>query len=1256
MVERIVLAQFDIDSRLLEEKIAQNQTKIDLLNGEIRDTRKAIKEYQDQAKLAAGVIESNNSIQEKANQELAQGIITQEQYNAIITDTSQIIRQNELELANLLQAEREQQVQLVNYRTDLRNVNDENRELNNLLRSGRTEVQGNEGAYREMSQQLSATRIEANNLGAEMRRLEREGQQNTEEYRNVSRQWQDASGRARELHEQLLELDRATGDNRRNVGNYSESIKDAFSEISVGFGMLLTGGFTAGMAKIKDGLKAVKEGLIAIKAEMIANPLLTLAVVMAASAIGIYQGVKALFEYNIEVSKLNKEIEGLTNLTGSAVDRLREYGTAIEKVFGKDVKDSISELNSLMKAFGLTSKQAFDLYNEGLAKGGAVNTEFGDSIKEYGILFAQNGYSAKEFINLLNAGIDLDVYTDKLPDAIKEAGLALNEQNKATRDALINAFGQSFTDDLLKGIRNGSITIKDAVDQIATQAQKVGLNTQQIAQLNADVFKGAGEDAGGLVKIIEAVNLANNKEAQSLTESQKSTVALTEATAELEKAKTEAFKSDQIINFTKGFELAWTRIKTVFVQLVGGIVDAVLWFDRLIGTSESINKVMDELAKQGKSIKEALSALDGVIEDLVDALGLTDTKAGSLIKTFLQALNPINIIKGAIVILTATIRTFAAVIDNSRVLITTFALTAKELFNEVIAVANDLKNLDFSAALNRLKSFSISKELAEARKEAEKIVALNKVKRNDNEQVSITGQKIKGNDKDTGASADAAAKAASERQKLLDKQRKEEEAARKKAEAALEAAAKQDLANSKERANVAIQATQAELAEYIAMNAEKLKSDKRLTQEKVNEMQRYLESVREKSQIANELEKQQKIQSLNDQIEAIKGVSQQELEQKKNLVAQKEVVEKEYATKELIINNDTNDKRKELDKKFLEEKAQASNLARALEFQQQITDLETKGATEYEMQKAQLDQQLEQRLASFLEENELKRGLDQENYDLNAEIEAQRRDIENQLALTQDEVKKQNLQNLLASLNLIQQDYANKDVKIAEAKETAKMNAFAGVAAGISQILGKQTVLAKTAAIAEASINTYVGASKALSQGGIWGIIQGAAIIAAGLANVASITGIETGGIAAGFNSIASSAGSMVAKKAADGMLIGPSHANGGIPINTPGGMIEAEGGEVIINKRSSAMYRNVLSQINQLGGGVKFASGGVVGNLSSLSTVQNNFKSIIDMDAMRQIVGEAVLEGSMLGTQAGSQMGIVELSNNREIQNGANF
>jgi len=50
------------------------------------------------------------------------------------------------------------------------------------------------------------------------------------------------------------------------------------------------------------------------------------------------------------------------------------------------------------------------------------------------------------------------------------------------------------------------------------------------------------------------------------------------------------------------------------------------------------------------------------------------------------------------------------------------------------------------------------------------------------------------------------------------------------------------------------------------------------------------------------------------------------------------------------------------------------------------------------------------------------------------------------------------------------------------------------------------------------------------------------------------------------------------------GLLFGPSHENGGIPLGNTG--VFAEGGEVVINRNSSTNYRGLLSEINMAQGG----------------------------------------------------------------------
>lgn len=62
------------------------------------------------------------------------------------------------------------------------------------------------------------------------------------------------------------------------------------------------------------------------------------------------------------------------------------------------------------------------------------------------------------------------------------------------------------------------------------------------------------------------------------------------------------------------------------------------------------------------------------------------------------------------------------------------------------------------------------------------------------------------------------------------------------------------------------------------------------------------------------------------------------------------------------------------------------------------------------------------------------------------------------------------------------------------------------------------------------------------------------------------------------------------------GMFVGNSHANGGVKFAVGGRIMEAEGGEAIINKRSTAKFKPILSAINSYNGnGVKFADGGLI-------------------------------------------------------------
>ena len=69
------------------------------------------------------------------------------------------------------------------------------------------------------------------------------------------------------------------------------------------------------------------------------------------------------------------------------------------------------------------------------------------------------------------------------------------------------------------------------------------------------------------------------------------------------------------------------------------------------------------------------------------------------------------------------------------------------------------------------------------------------------------------------------------------------------------------------------------------------------------------------------------------------------------------------------------------------------------------------------------------------------------------------------------------------------------------------------------------------------------------------------------------------------------------------GMVHGNSHSQGGEKFAVGGRVVELEGGEAVINKRSTSMFRSQLSAMNYAGGGVSFADGGVTNTPSFAQT-----------------------------------------------------
>lgn len=304
-------------------------------------------------------------------------------------------------------------------------------------------------------------------------------------------------------------------------------------------------------------------------------------ILAVAAAIGT--AAKGWFDYNSQIIETRKLTEGITGETGKVAQEIRSQALAIEEVTGASIKNTLQASKVAVTNFAIDYKGALDVIGTGLVDAGNKQDEFLESLNEYGVFFGQAGFTYQEFANIINSGIDLGIYNDKLPDAIKEFSISVNEQTKASKEALENAFGKSFTKDLLGGIKAGTITASEGLRLISNEAERIGLNTQQAAQLTADLFRGAGEDAGGALNIFKAVNEALGDEPRLLTDIQKAQIDSIRLNYELQQSKAEALETESFFQFQKTFRDIWTNVQIGFFDFVAGMVRV---FNNFIDTTK----------------------------------------------------------------------------------------------------------------------------------------------------------------------------------------------------------------------------------------------------------------------------------------------------------------------------------------------------------------------------------------------------------------------------------------------------------------------------------------------------------------------------------------------------------------------------------------------------------------------------------------------------------------------------------------------
>lgn len=180
--------------------------------------------------------------------------------------------------------------------------------------------------------------------------------------------------------------------------------------------------------------------------------------------------------------------------TGEDLQEVTQNAIAFRDTFGVEVPESMRSVQALMKQFGLTSEEAFNLLAQGQQNGLNYSDELFDSINEYSVQFDKLGLNAEDMFNIFASGAQNGAFNlDKVGDAVKELSIRVIDGSNTTQEGF-QAIGLN-ADEMAAKFGAGGESAKEAFYQVIEGLKNMDDPVQQsIAGVN--LFGTQWEDLG----------------------------------------------------------------------------------------------------------------------------------------------------------------------------------------------------------------------------------------------------------------------------------------------------------------------------------------------------------------------------------------------------------------------------------------------------------------------------------------------------------------------------------------------------------------------------------------------------------------------------------------------------------------------------------------------------------------------------------------------------------------------------------------
>lgn len=325
------------------------------------------------------------------------------------------------------------------------------------------------------------------------------------------------------------------------------------------------------------------------------------------------------------MARVKQQMQGISDVD---LKNVTEDLLTLRDTFDMDENETLRGAQQLMKQFGITSKEAFDLMATGAQNGLNKSDELGDNISEYAGKFKQAGYSADEYFQLMQNGLDGGAYNlDKVNDAINEVTTRLVDGNI---EGALDSFDTK-TQDVFKAWQEGRKNQKDVVNAIVEDISRT-TNQQEKLNKTATAFGTMGEDfnAGFIQSLTTVGNKYKDVEGAMDKVKEIANGGLKNALSGLGRTFLDSFTpiGELITPILAGIigliTVAIQGIQQGFAK-VGDVISSVLNKIDTSGITELTNQVSEVLAPAFDEVRKAIDemkvALEPIAKEILGKIG-----------------------------------------------------------------------------------------------------------------------------------------------------------------------------------------------------------------------------------------------------------------------------------------------------------------------------------------------------------------------------------------------------------------------------------------------------------------------------------------------------------------------------------------------------------------------------------------------------------------------------------------------------------